>query len=223
MSPTRRVAVLGAGSWGTTFSKVVADAGAEVMLWARRANLAETIQRTRENPDYLPGLRLPPGVRATADAERALSGADFVVIAVWSQTLRENLVRLKSQLPPEATYVSLMKGIELGTAKRMSEVIAEVADVAADRVAVISGPNLAHEIAQEQPAATVVACTDHDRAVLVQHACRTPYLRPYTNTDVVGCELAGAIKNVIALAVGIVRGMGFGDNTRASLITRGLA
>ncbi len=225
MSGARRIAVLGAGSWGTTFSKVVADAdaGAEVMLWARRPELAEAIQTTRENPDYLPGLLLPESVRATSQAGEALSGADVVVIAVWSQTLRDNLTRLAPQLPREATYVSLMKGIELGTAKRMSEVIAEVADLAIEQVAVVSGPNLAHEIAREQPAATVVACTDHERAVLVQRACHTGYLRPYTNTDVVGCELGGAIKNVIALAVGIAGGMGFGDNTRASLITRGLA
>lgn len=223
MSSTRRIAVLGAGSWGTTFSKVVADAGSEVVLWARRDELARTIQTRRENPDYLPGLRLPDALQATSDAREALSGAEFVVIAVPSQTLRDNLIPWVAHLPREATFVSLMKGIELGTAKRMSEVIAEVAHVPAQQVAVVSGPNLAHEIAQEQPSATVVACSDHDRAVEVQKACQTAYLRPYTNIDVVGCELGGAIKNVIALAVGIAGGMGFGDNTRASLITRGLA
>jgi len=219
------VTVLGAGSWGTTFSKVVADAdaGADVVLWARRPVLAATIQTQRENPDYLPGLRLPDNLYATHDAHEALSGADLVVIAVPSQTLRDNLMPWRPHLPREATFVSLMKGIELGTAKRMSEVIAEVAGVDSECVTVVSGPNLAHEIAQEQPSATVVACSDHDRAIQVQQACQTPYLRPYTNTDVVGCELGGAIKNVIALAVGIAEGMGFGDNTRASLITRGLA
>ncbi|MBA3368243.1 MAG: NAD(P)-dependent glycerol-3-phosphate dehydrogenase [Geodermatophilaceae bacterium] len=222
MSAARRVAVLPAGSWGTTFSKVVADAGADVVLWTRRRELAATIQERRENPDYLPGLRLPDGVRATHDVREALSDAEFVVIAVPSQTLRQNLVSWRPHLPRAATFVSLMKGIELGTAKRMSEVIAEVVGVDTHQVAVVSGPNLAHEIAQEQPSATVVACSDHDRAVTVQQACHTAYLRPYTNTDVVGCELGGAIKNVIALAVGIVGGMGFGDNTRASLITRGL-
>lgn len=223
MSSGGHVAVLPAGSWGTTFSKVVADAGGDVVLWARRPELAATIQERRVNADYLPGLRLPERVRATSDVGEALSGAAFVVIAVPSQTLRENLLSWRAHLPPDATYVSLMKGIELGTAKRMSEVIAEVAGIAADQVAVVSGPNLAHEIAQEQPSATVVACSDPDRAVLVQQACRTAYLRPYTNPDVIGCELGGAIKNVIALAVGIAGGMGFGDNTRASLITRGLA
>jgi len=219
----RRVAVLGAGTWGTTFGKVVADAGGDVVLWARRRELATAIQQQRENPDYLPGLRLPDGLRATSDAREALSGAELVFLAVPSQTLRENLAPWLAHFPRDITFVSLMKGIELGTAKRMSEVIAEVVDVDAAQVAVISGPNLAHEIAQEQPAATVVACGDHDRAVRVQKACRTGYLRPYTNTDVIGCELGGAIKNVIALAVGIAGGMGFGDNTRAGLITRGLA
>lgn len=223
MSSSRRVAVLGAGSWGTTFSKVATDAGGEVVLWARRPELAATIQAQRDNPDYLPGLRLPDGLRVTSDAREALSGADLVVIAVPSQTLRVNLLRWLPDLPPNAIFVSLMKGIELGTAKRMSEVIAEVAEVDPQQVAVISGPNLAHEIAQEQPSATVVACADHARAVMVQEACQTAYLRPYTNPDVVGCELGGVIKNVIALAVGIAGGMGFGDNTRASLITRGLA
>jgi len=142
---------------------------------------------------------------------------------VPSQTLRSNLAEWADRAPADATLVSLMKGVELGSAKRMSEVICEVADASPDRVAVVSGPNLAREIAEEQPAATVVACIDHDRAGAVQKACSTPYFRPYTNVDVVGCELGGAVKNVIALACGMAEGMGFGDNSRASLITRGLA
>jgi glycerol-3-phosphate dehydrogenase (NAD(P)+) len=141
---------------------------------------------------------------------------------VPSQTLRENLLQVASQIPDQAVLVSLMKGIELGTTKRMSEVISEVADVPADRVVVVTGPNLAKEIAAEQPTASVVACSQPDAATHVQHLCHTPYFRPYTNTDVVGCELGGAVKNVIALAVGMAEGMGFGDNTKASLITRGL-
>jgi glycerol-3-phosphate dehydrogenase (NAD(P)+) len=142
---------------------------------------------------------------------------------VPAQRLRENLARWAPAIEPDATLVSLMKGIELGTAKRMSEVISEVAGCGPQRVAVVSGPNLAREIAEEQPAATVVACVEKARAELLQRACFTPYLRSYTNTDVVGCELGGAVKNVIALAAGMAEGMGFGDNTRASLITRGLA
>jgi glycerol-3-phosphate dehydrogenase (NAD(P)+) len=218
-----RAAVLGAGSWGTTFAKVLADAGCSVVLHARRFELAHAIGETRENPDYLPGIRLPDRLRATADAAEALVDADLVVLAVPSQSLRDNLTEWAPLLPPDAVLLSLMKGVELGTTKRMSQVIGEVTGAGPDRVAALSGPNLAREIAEEQPAATVVACADHDRAAQVQAACHTPYFRPYTNQDLVGCELGGAVKNVIALACGITEGMGFGDNTRASLITRGLA
>jgi glycerol-3-phosphate dehydrogenase (NAD(P)+) len=219
----RRVAVLGAGSWGTAFAKVMADAGREVRLWARRPEVAAAVNEQHANPGYLPGVVLPTLLTATADAGEALEDADAVVLAVPSQTLRANLAGWRPLLPPGRTLVSLAKGVELGTLQRMSEVVAEVADVAADQVAVVSGPNLAREIAAEEPTATVIACTDHDRAVALQQACTTGYFRSYTNTDVVGCELGGAGKNVIALACGIAAGMGFGDNTRASLITRGLA
>jgi glycerol-3-phosphate dehydrogenase (NAD(P)+) len=218
-----RTAVFGAGNWGTAFAKVLVDAGNEVTLWARRPDLAKRITDDHENSDYLPGIALPESLRATHDPADALDGAELVAFAIPSQSLRENLVAWASDLPPHATLVSLMKGVELGTTKRMSEVIAEVAGAATDRIAVVSGPNLAREIAQEQPTATVVACVDAARAEAVQHACTAPYFRPYTNTDVVGCELGGAVKNVIALACGIAQGMGFGDNTLASLITRGLA
>jgi glycerol-3-phosphate dehydrogenase (NAD(P)+) len=218
-----RAAVLGSGSWGTTFAKVLVDAGTDTVIWARRPELAATISREHVNPDYLAGLALPPRLRATADAAEAIDGADLVVLAVPSQALRENLARWAHLIPAEATLVSLMKGIELGTVKRMSEVISEVAGAEADRVAVVSGPNLAREIAMEQPTATVVACTDTDRGAQVQQACNAPYFRPYTNIDVVGTELGGAVKNVIALACGMAAGMGFGNNTIASLITRGLA
>ena len=218
-----RAAVLGAGSWGTTFAKVLADAGTEVAVWARRPAIAEAIRIRRENPEYLPGIRLPDRLTAVPDAGEALRGVDTVVLAVPAQTLRENLEGWFGLIPPNATLVSLAKGVELGTCKRMSEVICEVAVVRAERVCVLSGPNLAREIAEEQPTATVIACIDHDRAVGVQRACSAPYFRPYTHTDVVGCELGGAVKNVIALACGMAVGMGFGDNTLASIITRGLA
>src|SRR4051795_2880501 len=218
-----RAAVLGAGSWGTTFAKVLADAGCDVALHARRPELAKAIAEDGENRDSLPGIRLPAGLRATADAGEALVDADVFVLAVPSQTLRDNLTGWAPLLPTDATLLSLMKGIELGTTKRMSEVICEVTGAGADRVAALSGPNLAREIAEEQPSATVIACSDTDRAEQLQAACHTPYFRPYTNPDVIGCELGGAVKNVIALAAGIAEGLGFGDNTRASLITRGLA
>ncbi|MFY1598684.1 NAD(P)H-dependent glycerol-3-phosphate dehydrogenase [Micromonospora sp. WMMD737] len=217
------VAVLGAGSWGTAFAKILADAGRDVTVWARRRAVADTIRAERRNPEYLPDVLLPSRVTATGDAAEAITGAEQVVLAVPSQTLRGNLAEWTAHLHPDATLVSLMKGIELGTTRRMSEVIVETAGVAADRVVVVSGPNLAPEIAAEQPAATVVACTDQDRATQVQRSITTPYFRPYTNDDVIGCELGGAVKNVIALAYGIAVAMGFGDNTRAMLVTRGLA
>src|SRR4051794_1787867 len=193
------------------------------MLHARRAELAAAIAEKGENADYLPGVQLPSRVHATADPGQALEDAGIVVLAVPSQSLRANLEEWAPLLPPDATLLSLMKGIELGTTKRMSEVISEVTGAGPERVAVLSGPNLAREIAEEQPAATVIACADAGRAAALQAACHTPYFRPYTNPDMVGCELGGAVKNVIALAAGIAEGLGFGDNTRASLITRGLA
>jgi glycerol-3-phosphate dehydrogenase (NAD(P)+) len=217
------VAVLTAGSWGTVFAKVLADAGAAVTLHTRDRELAGAINRERRNPRYLPGVRLPDRIRATYEVAAALEQARIVVLAVPAQALRECLTRWAPHVRPGAVYVSLMKGIEAGSRLRMSEVIHEVTGAAPERVAVVSGPNLAAEIAAEQPAATVVASASAATAQRLQDACWTPYLRPYSNTDVIGCELAGAVKNVIALAVGMVEGMGFGANTVASLITRGLA
>jgi glycerol-3-phosphate dehydrogenase (NAD(P)+) len=221
----RRAAVLGAGSWGTTFAKLLAEAGCPVTLWSRRDEVAAGIRQCGHNPDYLPHVQLPESVTATSDAEQALTGADLVAIAVPAQTLRENLAIwvAADAIAPGATLVSLMKGIELGTGRRMSEVIAEVTGIDAGRVVVVTGPNLAGEIAMRQPTAAVVAGTDKLRLASVQRAIATPYFRPYTNDDVVGCELGGAVKNVIALACGMAIGMGLGDNTKASIITRGLA
>jgi glycerol-3-phosphate dehydrogenase (NAD(P)+) len=218
-----RVSVFGAGSWGTAFSLVLADAGNDVTLWARREEVCETINRRRENTDYLPGIELPESVTATHDTERAMHGAEVVVFAVPSQTFRTNLEQWAPHIPSSAVMVSLMKGVELGTLRRMSEVIAEVTDAGPSRIAVVSGPNLSHEIAQREPAASVVACTDEDVALQVQTLVHGPAFRPYTSLDVVGCELGGAYKNVVALSVGMAVGLGFGDNTTASVITRGLA
>jgi glycerol-3-phosphate dehydrogenase (NAD(P)+) len=220
---TARCAVFGTGSWGTAFAMVLADAGCQVSLWGRRPELVAAINTTRTNPDYFPELELPAAVTATADAAEAAADAEFVIIAVPSQSLRANLAEWAPLLHQDAILVSLMKGVELGTAKLMSEVIEDVTKAGHDRIAVLSGPNLAPEIAARQPAASVVACRDESVARRIQTACHTGYFRPYTNTDVVGCELGGAVKNVIALAVGIAGGMGLGDNTKASLITRGLA
>jgi glycerol-3-phosphate dehydrogenase (NAD(P)+) len=218
-----RIAVFGAGSWGTAFSVVLSDAGNEVTLWARRQELSDAINHDRENADYLPGLKLSEAISATHDPEEALDGASVVVLAVPSQTLRANLENWAYAIPPDAVVMSLMKGVELGTDKRMSEVIAEVTKLEPDRIAVLSGPNLSHEIARRQPAASVIACVDESVAARLQGLCHSPYFRPYTLTDVIGCELGGATKNVIALAVGMAIGLGFGDNSRATVITRGLA
>ncbi|HUD76953.1 MAG TPA: NAD(P)H-dependent glycerol-3-phosphate dehydrogenase [Streptosporangiaceae bacterium] len=218
-----RAAVLGAGSWGTTFAQVLCDAGTPVRLWCRRAELADVINSTHASPGYLPGIELPAALRATADPAEALSGADLVVVAVPAQALRQVLTDWRELLPPGALLVSLMKGIELGTGDRMTQVIAEITGAGPERLAVISGPNLAPEIAGRQYCATVAACADEAVAGQLQKACHTGYFRPYTNPDVIGCELGGAVKNVISIAVGIAVGMGLGDNTRAMLITRGLA
>jgi glycerol-3-phosphate dehydrogenase (NAD(P)+) len=218
-----RVAVFGAGSWGTAFSLVLADAGNDVTLWARREDLCTTINDKRENTDYLPGIALPDGIVATHDPGLAAREAEFVVLAVPSQTLRQNLTDWAGVIPGDAVLVSLMKGVELHSLKRMSEVIGELTGAAPDRLGVVSGPNLAKEIAMREPAAAVVACTDEEVAKRLRDLCHSATFRPYSSTDVVGCELGGAYKNVIALAVGMAQGLGFGDNTAASVITRGLA
>jgi glycerol-3-phosphate dehydrogenase (NAD(P)+) len=217
------IAVLGAGAWGTTFAKVLADAGNDVTMWARRESVVEAVRDRHENPEYVPGIRLPPQVTATTDPGEALYGADLVVLAVTAQTLRFNLTGWADLLEPSSTLLSLLKGIELNTTKRMSEVITEAAGVDPDRVVVLSGPNLSPEVAAGQPTAAVVAGRDPVRTALVQKSVATRYFRLYTNDDVVGCELGGAVKNVIALAYGMAAALGFGDNTKAALITRGLA
>ncbi len=220
MSPT--AAVFGTGSWGTAYAAVLADGGTSVRMWGRRQEMVDQVN-AGTNEDYLPGIRLPAGITATTDPHEATDGADIVVLAVPSQTLRANLGEWGHALPSGAAVVSLMKGVELGTTKRMSEVIAEAGGVEPERIVVVSGPNLAREIALRQPAASVVACLDERTAERVAEASNPPYFRPYTNTDVVGTELGGAVKNVIALAVGVAIGLGFGDNSKASVITRGLA
>jgi glycerol-3-phosphate dehydrogenase (NAD(P)+) len=218
-----KIAVFGAGSWGTAFSIVVADGGNDVTLWARREEVAASINAQRQNEEYLPGVDLPPSIVATHDVEKAAAGADIVIFATPSQTFRGNLTEWSPYLAEDAVLVSLMKGVELGTLNRMSEVIAQVTGAGPDRVAVISGPNLALEIARREPAASVVACADEEVARMLQDRCHSPAFRPYTSVDVLGCELGGAYKNVVGLAVGMAVGLGFGDNTTASVITRGLA
>ena len=214
---------MGAGAWGTALAKVLADAGNDVTLWARRTELANEINDTHRNTGYIGEVELPASIRATGDAAAALDGACTVLLAVPSQTLRVNLEPWREHIGADTTLVSVAKGIELNTLLRMSQVIVQVTGVDPSRVAVVTGPNLASEVLDEQPAATVVACTDSGRAVALQRALATGYFRPYTNSDVVGAEIGGACKNVIALACGMAAGVGLGENTAAAIITRGLA
>jgi glycerol-3-phosphate dehydrogenase (NAD(P)+) len=212
--------VIGAGSWGTTVA-AIASRSAPTVLWARRPELGDAIDRRHENPDYLPGITLPPGLRATTSLSEAVDGAGLVVMAVPSHGFRAVLVDLAPHLAPDVALLSLAKGLERGTHLRMTEVIAQVAP--GHPVGVLTGPNLAREVVAGQPAATVVAMTDDTIAREVQELLRTETFRVYTNPDLVGCETAGATKNVLAIAAGMIQGLGLGDSSLAALITRGLA
>ncbi|MET8829594.1 NAD(P)H-dependent glycerol-3-phosphate dehydrogenase [Streptomyces sp. NPDC004610] len=218
-----RAAVFSAGSWGTAAAKILTDAGTSTVLHARRREIADAINTHHRNPAYFPDIDLPPGLTATTDPATALDGADFLVLSVPAQSLRDCLTAWAAHIPPATVVVSLMKGIEAATALRASEIIHEGTGVDRARIAVLSGPNLAREIMAGQPAAATVACTDEATAHRFQTACHTPYFRPYTSTDVIGCELGGALKNVIALAVGIATGKESGHNAAALIMTRGLA
>ena len=223
MSTGRRVAVLGAGSWGTTFAKILADGGSHVTLWARRPELAREISESKRNSDYLPGINLPRSLWASAKLPEVLEGAEQVYLSVPSQSLRENLRIVRELIPADVPVVSLMKGVERGTGSRMSEVIRAELGISGDRVAVVSGPNLALEIAKEQPTAAVVSCENLDTATEVAMTASNRYFRSFVNQDVIGTEFGGVLKNLIAVAIGIVDGVGYGENTKASIITRGLA
>ncbi|MFI5061693.1 MAG: NAD(P)H-dependent glycerol-3-phosphate dehydrogenase [Actinomycetales bacterium] len=222
MIAPRRVAVLGAGSWGTTFAKILADGGADVSLWARRPELAREINEVKRNSDYLEGINLPRNIRATSRLGEAIQDAEQVFISIPSQTLRSNLEAIAPFLGPSTVVVSLMKGVEKGTGLRMSEVIAQGLPIELERIAVASGPNLALEIAREQPTAAVVSSVSLETAQAVAMAATNRYFRSFVNTDVIGTEFGGVLKNLIAVAIGIVDGVGYGENTKASIITRGL-
>lgn len=215
--------MMGGGSWGTAFAAVLADAGSQVTLWTRSEEIAADINTSHRNSRYHPDVDLPESIVATTDPRTALEGAAIVVLAVPAQSLRGNLIEWVNWIEPDALFVSLMKGIELGTLMRMSEVIVETTGANPDRVSVVSGPNLAREIIARQPTATTVAAPTEIGAIAIQKACTTDYFRPYWSTDVIGTEIGGAVKNVIALANGIAVGMGLGENSQSSLITRGLA
>jgi glycerol-3-phosphate dehydrogenase (NAD(P)+) len=217
---TIRVGVIGAGSWGTTVAALAA-ANAPTMLWARRESLAKQINDVHVNGDYLPQFTLPERLRATSSMEEAVSAADVLVMAVPSHGYRDAAAEAAQHLRPWVPVVSLAKGLERSSQKRMSEVTRD--EMPGHPVAVLTGPNLAKEILGDQPAAGVVAIDDEVIAAELQRIFGRPNLRIYTNPDVVGCEVGGVVKNVIAIASGMAEGMGFGDNTRATIITRGLA
>jgi glycerol-3-phosphate dehydrogenase (NAD(P)+) len=218
-----RAAVIGAGAWGTTFASVLTDAGTETTLWGRDPEVLAAVSAHGRNDRALPGLQLAQGIATTMDASEALADADIIAIAVPAQKARGIVAELAPLIPADAVVVSLMKGVESGTHLRMSTMLKEATGIGDDRMAVVSGPNLAREIAARQPTATVIASIETEAAERVAAATASGYFRPYTNTDVVGVELCGAYKNVIAVAVGVSDGLGFGYNTTATVITRGLA
>ena len=215
-----KVVVLGAGQWGTTMAQVLCDAGNHVLMWGRSQELVDEVNEKHTNSKYLDESVLPLGLRATTSLSEAFEYSNIYVLAVPAQTLRENLNAWKSMAQPNALFISTLKGIEVSTMSRMTEIISEVMET--ENIAIITGPNLANELVLRQPAGAVAAAASLPIAEKVQQLFTTPYYRVYTSVDVLGCELAGAIKSVIALAVGISIGMGYGENTQAMLITRGL-
>lgn len=215
-------AVLGTGAWGTTFAQVLADAGMTVRMWGRNHSVVDFIN-SHENSTYLPGIHLSDTVTATTDLGAAVDGAELVAVAVPVSAVRATVAAAAPDLAEGAALLSLAKGLELETRRTVHDVIREASGRASESVAVLSGPNLSREIAEHNPTATVVACEDAELATRIAIACHNPYFRPYVSTDVIGCEIAGATKNVIAVAIGAAEGMGLGTNTRATLITRGLA
>ena len=218
------IAVVGAGAWGTSLAQVLARAGRPVSLWARDPALARRIEQERRNPAYLPGIPLHPGIRAGPDLAESLDGAEVVILAVPTHGMRDTAVRCLPHLARGCALVSAAKGFEAGSQLRMSEVLGEtVGEGRVVRVAVMSGPNIAMEVARGLPAATVVASADPAVAAQVRDICTGTRLRVYSSADVVGVEYGGALKNVVAIAAGICDGLDAGDNGKAALMTRGLA
>jgi glycerol-3-phosphate dehydrogenase (NAD(P)+) len=217
------VTVIGAGAWGTTIASLLATK-AETTVWAREASVVQAINERHENPLFMPGAPLTPSLHASSDLGAALRDAEVVLIAVPSQYYRGVLHGARTAIAPDTPFLSLTKGIEHGSLLRMTEVAAAVLDEHdPDRIGVLSGPNIAREVLAGQPAATVVAMRDQKASADLQQLLMTPTLRVYTNPDVIGCEIGGSVKNVIALAAGMATGLGYGQNTVAALVTRGLA
>ncbi|MCP4614409.1 MAG: NAD(P)-dependent glycerol-3-phosphate dehydrogenase, partial [Planctomycetes bacterium] len=219
---TSKIAIAGTTGWGTTLGILLAAEGMEVVLWARTEDEAARLNADRENIAHLPAISFPENLRATAYPAEAMAGAALTILAVPAQTMRYNLQLIKQNIPESTSLLTISKGIEIETTKRMSEVITEELGPQS-KVAVLSGPNFAKEVNQGLPTATVIASEDIDIATTIQQTISTSSFRAYVNDDLIGVELAGALKNIMALAVGMSDGLGFGDNSRAALITRGLA
>jgi glycerol-3-phosphate dehydrogenase (NAD(P)+) len=215
------IAIIGAGSWGTALAVLLGRQGRRVLLWPRRAEQAEALSRTRENHLYLPGVALPAAVEICREAEAAIAESDIVILAVPAKGMREIARRIAGHIPAGKPLLSAAKGLEPDSGKRMSEIIGEA--LPGQPIAVLSGPNLANEVAAGAPTTTVVASRESEICKLIQSALMGPTFRVYTNTDVIGVELGGALKNIVAIGAGISDGLGFGDNTKAALVTRGLA
>lgn len=218
-----KVGIIGAGSWGTALACLVASKGYKVDLWVRRKDLCAELVEQRVNADYLPGVCLPSQVYPSSDLEMVVFRKKVIILTVPSKAMRETALRIKPYLSPDTLLVSAAKGLECETMLRMSEVLDQSLFSFKERGAVLSGPNHAEEVSKEIPTATVVAAGRVEVADFVQELLMTPFFRVYTNPDLTGVELGGALKNVVALGVGIVDGLGFGDNAKAALITRGLA
>ena len=219
-----KITVLGAGSWGTTLAVLLAGKGASVRLWAHRPEFARELEASRENVRYLPGVTIPDSIRIEDNVVGAVQGASIIVTAVPSQALRETLALFSDVSLSDTIIVNVAKGIELDTGKRLSEVIPEVLpEVSPAQVAVLYGPSHAEEVSDKQPTTVVAASSCLNTAEKVQEAFHTSMFRVYVNTDIVGVEIAGSVKNIIAIAAGISDGIGYGDNAKAAIITRGLA
>lgn len=218
------VTVLGAGAWGTAFGQVLADAGNDVTMWAMESDIVDTINSEHRNPARLPVVeKLPDNMRATGDRAEAVKDAEIIIVAIAAQFARVALEKFKSLIPDTAIVVSLMKGIERTTDKRMDEVVTEALEIPMERFAAVSGPNLSKEVAMRQPAAAVVASTDREVAEKIAQSATNDYFKMFVSDDVIGIEMCGSLKNVTALAVGMARGAGYGENTAAMIETRGLS
>ena len=217
-----KISILGSGAWGTTLAMVATDAGHEVLVWGRNQNVIDEINQKGKNSQFLGDIVLPSGLRATVDIDEAFNHGDLLTLAIPAQSLRSNLEQWSHRYPLDRPTVSTLKGIEVASHLRMSEVLRNVIDIDEDKVGFITGPNLAGELALRQPAGAVASSISNECAEMIALAFKTSYFRVYTSNDILGCELAAALKNVIALAVGIVVGMGLGENTQAMIITRGL-